>query len=109
MSAYHYTTTDVLISSKPCILYSVIVHNDGANEGVVDIYDGQGAESAHKVARLMCDGSSCQQFGWKGLRLTRGLYVDIVERAESAVIEWEPLGSRKPDEVLAEYAKTVSP
>jgi len=39
----------------------------------------------------MCGGSAAQQFRWEGLVLTRGLYVDIVERAECVTVEWGPL------------------
>jgi len=109
MPTYTYTTTDQGITDKPCILYSVIVHNDGANEGVVDIYDGTSAEAGYKVARLMCGVKSCQQYRWTGLKLTRGLYVDIVERAESAVVEWEPVGySEKGREWVKALRESVS-
>lgn len=92
MSAYTYITTDQVVARKPCKLLSVVVTTDGGGPGKVEIYDARGAESAHKIATLLCPANDSQSFHWNGLELTRGLYVDIVEKADYVTVEWEPVG-----------------
>lgn len=91
MSAYVYLTADRLITDRPCILYSALVSTDGGGPGKVEIYDGSGAEEGYKVATLLTAGNNARHFHWKGLELSRGLYVDIVEKADYVTIEWEPV------------------
>lgn len=92
MSAYHYTATDVRVSDKPCKLLSVIVVTDGGGPGKVDIYNGTSADSSYKVVTLRCPANQAQQYRWEGLYLDRGLYVDIVEKADFVTVEWESVG-----------------
>jgi hypothetical protein len=91
MSDYEYLTADRKITDKPCILYSVLVTTDGGGPGKVEIYDAAGAVTVQKVATLLCAANLSIHFRWKGLVLTRGLYVDIVEKADYVTVEWEPL------------------
>lgn len=95
MSAYVYLTADNLVTNLPCILYSVTVTTDGGGPGKVELYDAEGAESAYKFATLLCEGNNSKSFHWKGLELSRGLYVDIVEKADYVTVEWEPVGYEK--------------
>lgn len=104
MSAYVYLTADQLITDKPCLLYSVIVTADESGPGKVEIYDAQGAEAGYKVATLLCSGNLSKSFHWKGLELSRGLYVDIVEKADYVTVEWEPVGYPRKGESTIEYA-----
>lgn len=91
MSAYAYVTTSQIISDRPCKLLSVIVITDGGGPGKVDIYDAGAINASYKVATLRCSGNAGQQYSWKGLELQRGLYVEMVEKADFVTIEWEPL------------------
>lgn len=95
MSAYTYLTTDRLITDKPCRLCSVLVSTDGGGPGKVEVYDGAGAESGYKVATLLTAGNNARHFHWKGLELSRGLYIDIVEKADYVTVEWETVGYPK--------------
>lgn len=95
MSAYQYLTADNIITNLPCVLYSVVVTTDGGGPGKVEVYDGERAEAGYKVATLLCGANSSIQFRWTGLKLTRGLYVDIVEKADYVTVEWEPVGYGK--------------
>jgi len=95
MADYEYLTTDRLITNLPCILYSVVVTTDGSGPGKVEIYDGEGAEARYKIATLLCPANSSMVFRWKGLELSRGLYVDIVEKADYVTVEWSPVGYPK--------------
>jgi len=104
MAAYTYLTADRQIANKPCILYSIIVTTDGGGPGKVEVYDADGAESGYKVATLLCASNLSKSFHWKGLELSRGLYVDIVEKADYITVEWEPVGYRHKGEV--EYDAT---
>ena len=56
MSAYAYVTANQKITDKPCILYSIIVGNDGTNVGWLDVFDASNVDAAHKVGRLYGDG-----------------------------------------------------
>lgn len=109
MSAYAYLTGDGVVSTLPCILYSVLVVNDGQNEATVDIYDGAGAESGYMVARVMTGAKSSEQYHWKGLELSRGLYVDFDSKADHVTIEWSPVGySEKGREWVKLLRESVS-
>lgn len=95
MSAYTYLTDDMVVARKPVRLLSVVVTTDGTGPGKVVLYDGRGAETGHEVATLLCGGNLSMCFRWTGLELTRGLYVDIVEKADYVTVEWEPVGYEK--------------
>ncbi len=109
MSAYVYLTGDGLVTDKPCILYSVLVATDGGGPGKVEVYDGQGAESGYKVATLLSEGNNSRHFHWKGLELSRGLYIDIVEKADYVTVEWEPVGYPKGERHEVEYTTSSTP
>jgi hypothetical protein len=109
MSAYTYLTADNVITDQPCILYSVCVTTDGGGPGKVELYDGQGAEPGYKIATLLCEGNLSMAFRWKGLELSRGLYVDIVEKADYVTVEWEPVGYPQKSEEFVEYATVSAP
>jgi len=95
MSAYVYLTADRVVTDKPCVLHSIVVTTDGSGPGKVVVYDGAGAESAYVVATLLCGANLSKSFHWKGLELSRGLYIDIVEKADYVTVEWEPVGYEK--------------
>lgn len=95
MSAYIYLMSDGLVTDKPCVLYSVLVSTNGSGPGKVEIYNAAGAESGYKVATLLTGGNNARHFHWKRLELSRGLYVDIVEKADYVTVEWEPVGYLK--------------
>lgn len=90
MSNYFYSTTDCLISRKPCKLLSIIIVTDGGGPGKVDVYNARGAIEADKAATLRCPANSSTQYRWQGLELEKGLYVDIVEKADYVTVEWLP-------------------
>jgi putative NADPH-quinone reductase len=92
MSAYLYTTGDVVVTSRPCRLLSVLVSTDGGGPGKVVLYDEKSAVAGREVATLLTAGNNARHFHWKGLKLHRGLYVDIVEKADYVTVEWEPAG-----------------
>jgi len=92
MPAYTYVVSDQRISEEACILYSVLLTNQGANEGEVVIYDGSGPEPAYKVATVKVGVKESKQYRWKGLSLSRGLYVDIDDKTDMVTVEWEPVG-----------------
>lgn len=89
MSAYAYLTADRLISNKPCKLMSVIIVTDGGGPGKVDVYDSRGAIAADKAMTLRCPSNQAVQYLFGGLEFTKGLYVDIVEKADFVTVEWE--------------------
>lgn len=89
MSVYSYSTTDILITSKPCKLYSIVLTNTGANDGTVVLYDGQAANLDRVVATVMVGRESTEQFSWKGLKLSRGLYVNLDDKTDMVTVEWE--------------------
>lgn len=91
MSAYRYMTVDGIVTASPCRLLSVLVTTDGGGPGKVELYDEQGAEGSRKFATLLCSANQAKMFSWTGLELQRGLYVDIVEKADYITVEWEPL------------------
>lgn len=91
MSAYYYSTTDCLITRKPCKLLSILIITDGGGPGKVDVYDSRGSIAADKVATLRCPANQGIQYHWSGLEMRKGLYIDIVEKADYITVEWEPL------------------
>lgn len=91
MSAYLYIDGDVAVIGRPIKLLSVTITTDGGGPGVVDVYDSRGAIAADKVATLRCPGNQAVQYHWDGLELTKGLYIDIVEKADYVTVEWEPI------------------
>lgn len=91
MPAYTQVENDVLVSRKPCLLYSITCTNTGSNEARVDVFDSRTANAPDRVLTLLCGAKETKQFSWKGLELTRGLFVDNVEKIEYITIEWEPL------------------
>lgn len=93
MPTYTYLTADRKITDAPCKLLSVLVSTDGGGPGKVEIYDSRNVDATHKVATLLCGGNLSLHFKWSGLELSRGLYVDIVEKADYITVEWEPLCS----------------
>jgi len=95
MSAYTYLTSDTLVSRKPIRLLSVLLVNDGLNEAHVDIYDGRSSSDGNMVARCYCGAKDSKKYNWKGLELTRGLYVDFDDKTDRATVEWEPVGYGK--------------
>lgn len=92
MTVYTYSTTDILITSKPCKLYSIVLTNTGANEGTVILYDGQAANSDRVIATVMVGRESSRQHNWKGLKLSRGLYVNLDDKTDMVTVEWEHCG-----------------
>lgn len=92
MSAYVYLTASRTITSQPCKLLSIIIVTDGGGPGKVDVYDAHNVDANHKVAPLRCPANQSVQYGWSGLELSRGLYIDIVEKADYVTVEWEPCG-----------------
>jgi len=95
MSVYAYVTSDQKITDKPCILYSALLVNTGSNEGTIVIYDGAGAETGYEVATLMVGTKESKLYCWKGLELSRGLFVDIDDKTDMITVEWEPVGYSK--------------
>lgn len=95
MSAWNYLTVDGIVSGRPCKLLSVVVTTDGTGPGKVILYDERSAVSGREIAVLLCEGNLSHVFRWAGLELTRGLYVDIVEKADYVTVEWEPMGYEK--------------
>lgn len=95
MSAYTYLTKSGLITDQPCILYSIIVVNDGSSESYADLYDGQGVESGYKVARCYTPARVSFQYHWKGFELSRGLYVEFDNHMDHVTVEWSPVGYPK--------------
>lgn len=98
MTAYAYLTESRLITDKPCELISILVATDGGGPGKVVAYDAQGAESGYTVATLLSAGNNSRHFHWKGLELGRGLYIEIVEKADYVTVEWDPVGYRRGDQ-----------
>ena len=90
MPAYTYTTQDTVVTSHPCILYSVLVATDGGGPGKVVVYNEKSAVAGQEVATLLSGGNNSRHFHWRGLPLDRGLYIDIVEKADYVTIEWDP-------------------
>ncbi len=99
MSAYVYITSDQLVTDKPCVLYSILLVNDGLNEGHVDIYDGAGAEAGYMVARCYVGAKTAHKYNWKGLELSRGLYIDVDDKTDKVTVEWDPVGYPKQQAV----------
>lgn len=95
MSAYTYVERDTIICPRPCLLYSVNIYNVGSDKGKVRIYDGKDASSGRLIATLTCPAESSQLHRFHGIECKRGLYLDIVEKAEEATVEWEPMA--KPE------------
>lgn len=92
MHGFTYLTADRKITDHPCDLYSIVVTTDGSGPGKVEVYNAHGAEPGYKVATLLCPANQSVQFNWHGLYLDRGLYVDIVEKADYITVEWKPIG-----------------
>ncbi len=91
MSAYRYLTSDAIVSGRACRLLSVVITTDGGGPGKIVLYDERSAVSGREVATLLCSANSSKSFRWsRGLELHRGLFVDFVEKADYATVEWEP-------------------
>lgn len=98
MSAYIYLSDDHIVTGQPCKLLSVIVSNTGADNGKVIVYNARSAESGYEVAMLFCGANDAKQYGWQGLELSRGLFVEFVEKADFVTVEWEPVGYKPGQE-----------
>jgi hypothetical protein len=109
MSVYSYVVSDERISEEACILHSVLLTNQGGNEGEVVIYDGSGAEAAYKVATVKVGAKESKQYHWKGLRLSRGLFVDIDDKTDMVTVEWEPIGYSEPESEWLKHLKESLP
>lgn len=92
MSAWRYLDVDGVVSTRPCKLFSVVVTTDGSGPGKVELYNEDSAETGQKFATLLCPSNQSKQFHWQGLELLRGLYVDIVEKADYVLVEFELSG-----------------
>lgn len=90
MSAYSYLETDQLITRRPCKLLSVTIVTDGGGPGKVDVYNGRNPISADKALTLRCPANQSTQYTFSGLEFGKGLYVDIVEKADYVMVEWSP-------------------
>lgn len=90
MSAYLYATGNVVVTGRPCLLYSVIVTTDGGGPGKVILYDEKTAVAGREVAIILCPANSTKRVQFKGLELHRGLYMELVEKADYITIEWGP-------------------
>jgi len=97
MSDFEYLAADNLISTKPCLLYSVTVTPESQGVGDVTLYDGQGAESGYEIGTLRTASGATLQVRFKGLELSRGLYVDIGSNVTCCVVEWSPIGYPKDE------------
>lgn len=95
MSDGEYLTADNVISTLPCVLLSVTVTPDSQGVGDVTLYDGQGAETGYEILTIRTASGCTNQVRFRGLELTRGLYVDIGSNVTCCVIEWLPVGYPK--------------
>jgi hypothetical protein len=109
MSVYTYVVSDQRITEEACVLHSILLTNQGSNEGEVVIYDGSGAEAAYKVAAVRVGTKESKQYHWKGLELSRGLYIDMDDKTDMVTVEWEPVGYPQRSEGFVEYATVSAP
>ena len=89
MSVYTYVVTDQLINRKPCKLLSVIVSTQGGGPGIVKVYDSRSANPPDLVLNLLGYGNHTDQFRFDGLEFQKGLYIELVEKADFVTVEWE--------------------
>lgn len=97
MSAYIYLTADRLVTDQPCVLLSVVVTPDAQSSGDVTLYNGQGAEVGHEIVKLTTGSGETLQVCFRGLELSRGLYVDVGSNVTCCVVEWSPVGYPKDE------------
>lgn len=103
MRAVTLLTDDGVVSNLPCVLYSLTITTEGGGPGKVQVYDSSKADAPYRIASLLCSANQSKQFRWEGLPLDRGLYIDIVEKADYVTVEWEPVGYRKRKGSKTEY------
>lgn len=89
MSAYTYVVTDQLITRKPCKLLSLTVSTQGGGPGIVKAYNSRGAVSADLAVNVLCPANQSKQFAFHGLEFGKGLFVEIVEKADYVTVEWK--------------------
>ena len=105
MSAYAYLTADNLISTKPCVILSVTVTPDSQSVADVTLYDGEGAESGYEILAIRTASGCTNQVRFRGLELSRGLYVDIGSNVTCCIVEWSPIGYPKDKPEWLEHLK----
>lgn len=89
MSGFTHTTVDKIITTRPCLLFSVTLTATGAGVADVSIYEGQDASSGRLVVTLKVAASSTVQTRFNGLVAERGLYVDVGSNVASLTVEYE--------------------
>lgn len=92
MSVYTHLTADRLVFSKPCKLLSITLSQEASGTGTLRVYDAHSALASQLVVELYQDGDGSCQFVWRGLELSRALYVDIYSKVDHVTVEWEPCG-----------------
>jgi len=92
MSDGEYLTADRLITNLPCQLLSVTVTPDAQGVGDITLYDGEAAESGYQIGTLRTASGETLQVRFRGLYLTRGLYVDVGSNVTCVIVEWSPVG-----------------
>lgn len=105
MSDGEYLTADNVISTLPCVLLSVIVTGDSQAIGTVTLYNGQDAETGYEIATLKSPSGGTLQVRFRGLELSRGLYVDVDANTTCCVVEWLPVGYPKGEPEWLKHLK----